>query len=509
VPGMKSTLADIDHSLNISGSLVFLGVLTVLLGVPMGLLWHVTASAFSIALIPLGSILLFSTLKLAGFAQSREQRLVAMTFWVFVYIFLSLIPLLQVATGAFAWSAYFDDQTMMLASLVVLVGLLAFEAGQKLDWRWSPVLGSRPLLNRPLSAQIVFGMSSVSVLLAVILVGERGWETLVLSRSEQYQFLTSRYELPVMLLVTSLATTPIFVSTVALLVIWRFAKRRLAQCKLSWKWWIGLLIIAMLIFNNPLVASRMKIGTMLLSFIFLMRWRRWSNLLSIAILIVGLLVVFPYADIFRTTFDVIVEDKLTDTTLFNQLTEKGDFDAFQQIANTTLFVEDLGYQYGRQITGASLFWVPRALWEDKPLATGMLVAEHSGYPYTNLSLPLWGEFYIDGGLVLVGVGFFLYGVLVNILDSRHAAANQGALPTVASLLVPIFASYQIYFLRGSLMPAIAYFSPILLMALLASLAPRPSGVGFGPVSWTPLASGRRKPRCRDQDRGIRRSTGAR
>jgi hypothetical protein len=140
------------------------------------------------------------------------------------------------------------------------------------------------------------------------------------------------------------------------------------------------------------------------------------------------------------------------------------------VANTMIVTREIGYQFGQQLGGALAFWVPRFIWPGKPLTTGELIAEQAGYSFTNLSAPLWAEFYVDGGWLLVAVGFTIYGTLVRTLDrwNRQYQSSSDLRARVVLVLVPIYAGYQFFLLRGSLMPAIAYLTPMVLFALLCS-----------------------------------------
>jgi hypothetical protein len=227
---------------------------------------------------------------------------------------------------------------------------------------------------------------------------------------------------------------------------------------------------ATLVLNNPISTPRLKVGTILLSLFFVLPWRRWSGAATIALVVFGVLIVFPLADIFRTSLDTRVGEQLASRSVVRELTESGNFDAYQMIVNTASVVEKTDLQLGRQIAGALMFWVPRSVWADKPVPTGQWVAEQKGYGYTNLSAPLWAEFYADGGWFLLCFGFLGYGYLVRTLDRWYAESNLAAQPRIITVLVPMYAGYQFFLLRGSLMPAIAYFAPMLLCALLCGLA---------------------------------------
>ena len=184
--------------------------------------------------------------------------------------------------------------------------------------------------------------------------------------------------------------------------------------------------------------------------------------------------VLPSA-MFRVSLDTNVAEQWSPASAARELAQKMDFDSYQQIANTVALVDREGLQFGRQIAGAVLFWVPRSLWSDKPLSTGEYVGEQTGHAFTNLSAPLWMEFYIDGGLLLVFLGFLGYGLVVRTLDEWNQWSKGHGGARVVSLLVPVYAGYQFFLLRGSLMPAIAYLTPIVIFAVICSLPiPLPS-----------------------------------
>ena len=97
------------------------------------------------------------------------------------------------------------------------------------------------------------------------------------------------------------------------------------------------------------------------------------------------------------------------------------------------------------------FFVPRFFWPGKSEATGVLVANELNYRFDNLSTPLMAEFYMDGGFLGVIIGMFLLGMLYRYLF--HLSRNFTIL--VATFYC-LFASYQFYFLRGSLMTVTNY-----------------------------------------------------
>ena len=275
-------------------------------------------------------------------------------------------------------------------------------------------------------------------------------------------------ELPQMMILTHGLNTPIYILLVASLAIW--IARRKQHIGIGWRWQImtAILLVITLALNNPISTARFKVGTIILSLFFLLPWRRWSASVAVGGLIVALLLVFPFADLFRSSLDSTLSQRLSENPITREIAENGDYDAFQMIINSAATVDSTGVQLGRQISGALLFWVPRSMWPDKPVSTGQWVAERHGYEYTNLSAPLWAELFVDGGWVLLITGFVGYGYLVRALDQWHSASHNTGKIQVVSVIVPIYAGYQIFLLRGALMPSLAYLTPMILVAFLCS-----------------------------------------
>ena len=180
----------------------------------------------------------------------------------------------------------------------------------------------------------------------------------------------------------------------------------------------------------------------------------------------SLVIILPYADIYRASNHINIIKTIEIDASQNQLITKPDFDSFQQINNGVIFVNMKGYQMGRQILGSLLFWYPRYYWKNKPISTGTLISQNVDYNFTNLSAPLWTELYIDGGFIFVLVGFYLYGKLIRYLDSKRA----GEIGRTSAIFVfsTIYIGYQLFLLRGALMPAIAYITPMIIVVFLCS-----------------------------------------
>jgi hypothetical protein len=125
-------------------------------------------------------------------------------------------------------------------------------------------------------------------------------------------------------------------------------------------------------------------------------------------------------------------------------------------ANTISWVDTRGHTYGRQLAGSALFFVPRAVWSGKPEDTGVRVGEWMGMNMTNLSAPLWTEFWVDFGASGMIGGLALIGYAAARTDRRYALAVTRAGPgpgSVLAIAAPLIAGYTFILLRGPLLQA--------------------------------------------------------
>src|SRR5690606_10863669 len=107
---------------------------------------------------------------------------------------------------------------------------------------------------------------------------------------------------------------------------------------------------------------------------------------------------------------------------FGEYMSNPDYDAFWQVANAFSYWIDGLVQPLHQLSGSVFFWVPRALWPDKPTDTGILLANYRGYSMDNLSAPLWAELIVNGGVLALALGFVAVGIALRVMDTRLLAS---------------------------------------------------------------------------------------
>jgi hypothetical protein len=396
-------------------------------------------------------------------------RTVAFGFWLFSYVWLGLAPLAMLATDSYPRGFLVDDRTSFTATAVVEVGLLAYSAGAALAGRRahrsSTVL--EPLLSRRVAPVRVLLLCGLALVLAVALIpGQGGIATFFASRqaaNDAAAAATSQSDSAGRALAAWSLSVPAFWALVALVHV---PRRHGGDRTLRGVRWILLPVMLALnvVVNNPISQPRFWAGTVLLTVVFAASTMRHPRAFRIgaAAIMATVLVVFPYSDYFR--YDK--REPVHVVSLAEQFTTNGDYDAYQQIQTGVSYVHQNGYTPTGAL-GPPLFFVPRAVWPRKPDDAGIALARYAGYSFDNLSAPLWVESYMWAGIGSVAVVFGLIGAVGRRVDDiRHRLRNRPG--TLAALIVPAFAFYQLILLRGSLMAVVGPLALLLVIPLAIS-----------------------------------------
>ncbi|PKW05039.1 hypothetical protein BX260_0102 [Streptomyces sp. 5112.2] len=438
------------------------------------------------ALVLQGVVVMHAGIALTRVLTATSVRLVALGFWVFTYIWFGLTPLAMLATDAYPWGYRAGEETSLTAVAVVELGLLAHGAGTLFAAHRErartvhtdahsgrTALASSGMTERLLSRRLApWRLITVCVLVlalaTVLLPGQPGG---------LMAYFTSRQALGEArgpsgsdgAALSSLRSwslcVPAFWALLGVLHVPRPAGgghllRRIRSLLLP------LLVALSVVVNNPISKPRFWAGTVLLTLLFTIpRLNRPRAFRMIgATLVTTVLIVFPYSDYFRYSDR---EQMTAVASLATQFTTNGDYDAFQQVQTGIDYARDEGFS-PRRALGPVLFLVPRSVWPDKPADTGMMLAQYAHCDLLNLSAPLWIESYLWAGPAAVTAVFFLLGAAGRRMDDvRHRLRDRAG--TLAVLLVPAFAFYQIIFLRGSLLGIVGPLTLLVTIPLLITV----------------------------------------
>lgn len=454
-------------------SLLFAGMAVVLAGPSL-------LSVSSRLIAALLACLLAQCVYGAARAIAAGYRLLQAIFWTFCGCYLAVPAIYQVSTGQAAWRddfVYNNEERLLMTLLIINVAFAMFAigaAGRTRNWDEQSYLGSvwhiRPATELspvpPVSggwrAQIPLAYCALSLaLLPLVVVRSGGFATLVSSRDERSDSLAAAgisQELSGGVAVALVGILPGALALAAVYVLlhrWRQGHRpRLILLLVG----AGLLFL----YSNPLANTRYIAMTALVAPLLVLVRPRTGRTMAVVVvtLVVGVLGIYPLANSFRSPDAQAKSIALADV----------DFDGFQQLVNTHQYVEDQGHTWGHHLGSAVLFALPRRVWPDKALPASIPVAENRGYVFTNLSLPLPGEFYLEFGVLGAAAAMFLWGRGWRRLDEAWAVGGR----TTGAGMVPYLAVAQLGLLRGPVGAMVPIYATTVLLLIVALSRARPA-----------------------------------
>ncbi len=424
------------------------------------------------------AILLYCATRLSWMAGQGRPRLLSFTFFLFVYVWIGLAATAQLAVNDFPWQRMHMPEDLLPGILEVVLAIAAFEAG--LVWaRLRPAAANAAPAFRGMSLAIsdraAVWLSIVAVALTVLGMYSWGFNHIFITRAQFEQVVAGT--LAEGLVARTLLRAPSLVTFTVIaynaLTRWRTFNQERKRFYFLLTLLLGVLDYCA---NYPPAQSRFWLGAVVLTPAFaLPRWRKWLAPMWIIGLAGGLTVLFPYLDLFRHAGSVsqAIDQLDTSESAVDKMIHKADYDVFQLTLDGYAYGERAGLTWGENFLGAGAFWFPRAYWPGKPYGTGVEVATFFHRSFTNLSAPLWMESYYAFGWLGIVFVLMLYGRLCAWAETLYErSVAPGAPDSLARLLVPYWAAFQMFTMRGDLLNAVAYSSFGYLILIGTAVLPR-------------------------------------
>lgn len=403
------------------------------------------------------AIVVWTGLRMSVIISAGRPMLFDFFFLMFCYVFMGLAPTVQIRTNLISTTTKgIDSGFDVPTAVLVATGIAFYEIGRVIRFlrergnggASSVVVEGRALRTQPTTVSRVrsFLLLGFGVVFSAYFISSIGLGSLFASRDQAFAARSAAWPDPAIRSVMySLAIYPLLVGIGAITQVRRAARRGVSRLYLVV---ILAAVLVLLTIINPISSARYSLGTVLFALAVYAGAMRTPRRVRVTLVsaIVGLIFLFPLADAFRSPVVKVFRDGF-----FGEYKSNPDYDAFWQIANAYSFVLDGLVHVGQQALGSLLFWVPRALWADKPVDTSILLANYRGYSFTNLSAPLWAEFLVNGGIPLLVVGFLLTGYFLRVMDKRLLPAFAAAGYWV--IVGAIFPVYMTILLRGSFLQA--------------------------------------------------------
>ena len=371
------------------------------------------------------------------------------TFSLVYLLFGFCIPgLYQVRTGLYFWpSTAISADLEQSAAMIVFISSLAFVLGYVLSVRRTPkeIAPAQTRLNLSNWARAALLASAVSIMVTLYALQKLGPIPFFAPREvAEIYFRTNGISLSQIGLTKTIAQGFAIGSLcLSLFVFFRVRMRTLTTC-------LAMLVAisSNVIANFPLAIARFYLLAILIIialFVFRKTTEKFHRLFTISIPLL-LFFVFPTLGKFNRYKEV--NFSFSDISPTEYLSH-GDLDGFQSMMNAVYMVQVEGLNFGKSLLSAIFFFVPRSIWEGKAQPTGAAAAEVANYHYLNISMPLPGEFYVDGGYFFAALGMFIVGYMVAKID-RLASFQDSKTPYAI-----IAIAFAAIILRGSLLGVIA------------------------------------------------------
>ena len=426
----------------------------------------------------IGLFLVIGAMALAGVLRDDSVYSTRKIHWLFILIFMSLAPLAQYINGYFPWSYYLDDALIMKAQAVVFCWCAAFSFGGCLANVFSKRDGGSAVsadadlawCGVPKSAYALIILTLVALVLHVVMTGPQN--LFVRSVSDSGSDGNASSQSLSMIGHFVLVSIPLFSCIFLILVRKEDRSRPL--------WPSILTFFCLLVTVWPPAVSRYMTAAVYggLALVLVPRRMAHSRLVDFVV-IVGIMIVFPAFYAFKFgTLDLEYFQRTIVGALSGTVFCSIDFDAFSLVARIVQYADLNGLTWGTQVFSAIFCFVPRAflaaLGIAKGLPTGEVVATSQGAAYTNLSAPTMSEAYIDFGFFGVVLLALTVSIFLKLLDEHFwdGYLSYDGEAYLSRAVYPVFVTFLVYILRGSLLHTVMRLYGILLVPLAIYVAHR-------------------------------------
>ena len=218
------------------------------------------------------------------------------------------------------------------------------------------------------------------------------------------------------------------------------------------KFGVLMLLIIMLVFNNPIGVPRYFSAMVLLSVLLVFRQKMTLSRRIYTLMSLGLVLIFPLLNFFRYEDSSKISGKLAlGSTLFSSV----NMDTYQSMIVTLKFNI---VTYGNQLLGVLFFFVPRSIWPTKPEGSGRLIAEEANYVWDNVSANFFAEGYINFGYIGVIIFSIVLGRWLKVLDRLFVQKVTFGLSVPLVALMP-------FIYRGDFMSSFSYLIAYILACI--------------------------------------------
>jgi oligosaccharide repeat unit polymerase len=211
--------------------------------------------------------------------------------------------------------------------------------------------------------------------------------------------------------------------------------------------WEGLLLIIAFISNFPTVMARFQAAALYIPLLILYFKPVRKNINFSLTLGGGILILYPFLNIFRR---FVMISSFSFSHIYENMFISANFEAYQ---NLLVVIKHHIITYGHQLLGVFFFFVPRSAWGSKPVGSGFYIAKKLSLTFSNISMPYFGEGYINFGFIGILLFCIFLAFLNSSIDKRYWQSTKYPFVSVYYLFL---LGMEFFLMRGDLLSSFAY-----------------------------------------------------
>ncbi|MFE8698127.1 O-antigen polymerase [Cytobacillus sp. FJAT-53684] len=406
-----------------------------------------------------GVIILFELSKSSKVGYSLKD-----IFYLFLFIFMFISPLIQYLKGVFPWwnTYLLTDEKIIYTNLIILLFLLVYLTIYKIAFKNRIIIKNREVKNIRLVMDIFF---VATVFCSLFIIINTGFSNLFARVNNSLQVELSSFAL--IISNTFRSVSVIYVGMNLLFILKNKYVYRIIPFMLG--------SILMILVNFPTATARFWMASVYLGLLIILINKLKNPHIFKIIIFIGILVIFPAINTFRNNSFVEVIRNGINIAKPADAFLAGDFDSFSMLVRTIIYADSYGVTWGNQLLGNLLFFIPRSFWPTKPIGSGSMIAEDFGWNFTNVSLPFIGEGFINFGILGVVLFAVILAMLCKFGDSKYEKCiySENRNITFIELIFPFSIGFLFFILRGDLLSSLSYYigfmAPVIILWLIQSL----------------------------------------
>ena len=398
--------------------------------------------------------ILFSGFNFAKSLSSDGISLRVM-YWYFALLFLGIPPFVQHVTGL--WRFSFNESYIIWTQLLLffshLIFIYSYNSVKSIKLSKNLELNNYTISFKKI--QVLTILLTVVTILSLIFIGFSPSESIV-RKFFGYSFS------PIENILEFLIRPLFFINFLFLILFYKNGIKRK-----------NYFIFALLMFFNVLIVIGPFSGAR--SIIFFLYFGLAVILIppssKNSLIYFGLLIIGVFGSFIQTELRNNFTDGSEISTFNSNYMLQGHFDGFENLCHLQEFVSTDGITWGNQLLGVVFFYIPRSIWQSKPIGTGEFLgweflSRNNYLEWANFGMPLQGEAFINFHIVGIAFLFFILGKVCSYWDKKYLhlenynIINKNSNKYISFrkelILYPISLGVLFFTLRGDLLTATSF-----------------------------------------------------